>query len=63
MDRLTQYTFKFIIVGDSAVGKSCVISRFCDGKFSQALGRDRGPNSTRPPAGDAPPAEQGSACC
>ncbi len=27
------YTFKFIIVGDSAVGKSCLLLRFTDGRF------------------------------
>ena len=27
------YTFKFIIVGDSSVGKSCLLLRFTDGRF------------------------------
>ena len=27
------FTFKFIIVGDSAVGKSCLLLRFTDGRF------------------------------
>lgn len=27
------YTFKFIIVGDSSVGKSCLMMRFCSDKF------------------------------
>ena len=27
------FTFKFIIVGDSSVGKSCLVLRFTDGKF------------------------------
>jgi small GTP-binding protein len=30
------YTFKFIIVGDSSVGKSCLVLRFTDGKFKNA---------------------------
>jgi Ras-related protein Rab-2A len=29
------HTFKFIILGDSAVGKSCIISKFRDDQFSQ----------------------------
>ena len=28
------YTFKFIIVGDSGVGKSCILMRFCQGSFT-----------------------------
>ena len=27
------FTFKFIIVGDSSVGKSCLLLRFTDGRF------------------------------
>jgi small GTP-binding protein len=27
------YTFKFIVVGDSHVGKSCLVKRFTDGRF------------------------------
>ncbi len=30
------FTFKFIIVGDSSVGKSCLLLRFTDGKFKTA---------------------------
>ena len=30
------YTLKFIIVGDSAVGKSCHLLRFTDGRFKAA---------------------------
>merc|ERR1712183_340065 len=29
------YLFKFIIVGDSNVGKSCLMMRFCDNKYKQ----------------------------
>ena len=29
------YLFKFIIVGDSNVGKSCLMLRFCDNKYKQ----------------------------
>ena len=27
------YTFKFIVVGDSSVGKSCLLLKFTDGRF------------------------------
>ena len=30
------FTFKFIIVGDSSVGKSCLLPRFTDGRFKTA---------------------------
>jgi small GTP-binding protein len=36
LDGVDFYTFKFIIIGDSAVGKSCIVSRFCDGQFSSS---------------------------
>ncbi|XP_071955223.1 ras-related protein Rab-39B-like [Antedon mediterranea] len=28
-----EYQFRMILVGDSTVGKSCLLRRFCDGKF------------------------------
>ena len=31
-----QYVFKYIIVGDSSVGKSCLLLQFTDGRFKQA---------------------------
>ena len=31
-----QYVFKFIVVGDSSVGKSCLLLQFTDGRFKQA---------------------------
>lgn len=30
------YCFKFIVVGDSSVGKSCLLLRFTDGRFKTA---------------------------
>ena len=30
------YTFKYIIVGDSSVGKSCLLLQFTDKRFKQA---------------------------
>lgn len=30
------YIFKFIIVGDSSVGKSCLLLQFTDNRFKQA---------------------------
>ena len=30
------FTFKYIIVGDSSVGKSCLLLRFTDGRFKTA---------------------------
>ena len=29
----TQYLFKYIIIGDTGVGKSCLIKRYCEDKF------------------------------
>ena len=29
------YIFKFIVVGDSGVGKSCILLRFTQGNFTQ----------------------------
>jgi len=31
-----QYVFKYIVVGDSSVGKSCLLLQFTDGRFKQA---------------------------
>lgn len=31
------YLFKFILVGDSGVGKSCLLYQFIEGKFSNTL--------------------------
>lgn len=28
-------TFKILILGDSNVGKTCLVYRFCDGQFSE----------------------------
>ena len=28
-------TFKVLILGDMAVGKTCLLIRFCDGKFQE----------------------------
>ena len=28
------FIFKFIIIGDSGVGKSCIVQRFLENKFS-----------------------------
>ena len=29
------YIFKFIIVGDSSVGKSCILNRFVNGEYNR----------------------------
>jgi Ras-related protein Rab-2A len=29
------YTFKYIVVGDSGVGKSCLTTQFLDNQFSE----------------------------
>lgn len=29
-----EYLFKVVVLGDAGVGKTCLISRFCDGSFS-----------------------------
>lgn len=31
-----QYIFKYIIVGESSVGKSCLLLQFIDGRFKDA---------------------------
>ena len=31
------YIFKFIIVGDSSVGKSCILNRFVNGEYNRDL--------------------------
>ena len=33
MNNNYDYLFKFIIIGDSNVGKSCLLLRFTEGKF------------------------------
>ena len=32
-----EYLFKYIIIGDSNVGKSCIVHRFIEGEFSGAI--------------------------
>ncbi|XP_041055310.1 ras-related protein Rab-39B-like isoform X3 [Carcharodon carcharias] len=34
MDAIWIYQFRLIVIGDSTVGKSCLLRRFTDGKFS-----------------------------
>jgi len=33
----SDYLFKFLVVGDSGVGKSCLVSRFADNAFSESF--------------------------
>ena len=30
-----EYIFKFIVIGDTSVGKSCVVQRFMEGEFNE----------------------------
>ena len=30
-----EHTFKILIIGDSFVGKSCILSRYAEGKFEE----------------------------
>ena len=30
-----EYLLKILILGDSSVGKTCILLKFCDGSFSQ----------------------------
>lgn len=32
-----EYLFKYIIIGDSNVGKSCIVQRFIEGEFNSEL--------------------------
>ena len=31
------YTFKIVMIGDSGVGKSCILLRFADDKFNESF--------------------------
>lgn len=40
-------TYKVVLAGDAAVGKSCLIHRFCKGSFVKRLGSTLGTYTTR----------------
>jgi len=35
MEMQYEYLFKFIVIGDAATGKSCLLHRFIEGKFKK----------------------------
>ena len=40
-DKTTDYNFKLILIGDSKVGKTCVISRYIHDEFDDNTKRSR----------------------
>ncbi|KAI4814544.1 hypothetical protein KUCAC02_003735 [Chaenocephalus aceratus] len=46
------YQFRLIVIGDSTVGKSCLIRRFTEGRFAQVSDPTVGGGLLLPPGGD-----------